>query len=194
MATIKTRPITAEEFCDFVHRPENAGRYFELDEGEMVELPSPMPPHGLICGNVTGILWNYTRQAGRGYVLSNDTGVILARDPDTVRGPDVMVYDDEKTYDEMLAERSYPEVPPLLAVEVLSPSDRIAQVTRKVNQYLHAGVKLVWVLDPVTRDAMAYRPDTEADVLGPEGTLDGRDVLPGLSVKVAELFRKPGEK
>jgi Uma2 family endonuclease len=194
MATITTRPVTAEEFAAFVERPENAGRYFELDEGEIIELPPPKPPHGFVSITVGALLWTYCRQRGRGYLFSNDTGVVLARDPDTVRGPDVMLYDDDTPADEIVAMESNLETPPVLAVEILSPGNRHGQIVRKVAQCLNAGVRLVWVIDPPAQEVTVHRPDAEPDVIGSDGTLNGGDALPRLSIKVAELFRKPGEK
>ena len=194
MTTITIRPVTAEEFAAFVDRPENAGRYFELDEGEIIELPPPKPPHGFVSGNIGAMLWLYCRKRGRGYVFSNDTGVVVGRDPDTVRGPDVMLYDDNTTAEEIVSDESYLETPPVLAVEILSPSNRYSQIVKKVNQYLTAGVRLVWVIDPPVREVTAYRPGTEPEFIAPDGELTGGDVLPGLAINVVELFRKPGEK
>ncbi|HEX6984732.1 MAG TPA: Uma2 family endonuclease, partial [Planctomycetaceae bacterium] len=185
MATTTPRLMTAEEFYAFVHRPENADRFFELDEGAVIELPPPRKPHGFVCVTFGVLRWNYCRQRGRGYVCSNDTGVILARDPDTVRGPDVMPFEDEQSYDEMLAEAEagYPETPPVLAVEILSPSDRLGKVVRKVTQYLNSGVSLVWVVDPEAKDVTAYRAGHDPLVIDAGGELAGGDVLPGLTVR-----------
>ncbi len=194
MATVTTRLLTAEEFADFVGRPENAGRFFELDEGEIIELPPPKPPHGFVTANVVLSLGLYCRQRGRGYLFSNDTGIVLSRDPDTVRGPDVMLYDDDTPADEIVAMETYLETPPILVVEILSPGNRHGQVARKVAQYLNASVRFVWVIDPPAQEVTVYSAGVEPDVIGPEGTLVGTDALPGLSIKVAELFRKPGEK
>ncbi|MGC1276184.1 MAG: Uma2 family endonuclease [Planctomycetaceae bacterium] len=204
MATITTRPITAEEFAAFVERPENAGRYFELDEGEIIELPPPKPPHGFVSITIGALLWNYCRQRGRGYVFSNDTGVVVGRDPDTVRGPDAMLYDDEKTFTDLESENAYLETPPVLAVEILSPSDRHGPLARKVAQYLNGGVQLIWVVDPPAREVTVDRPGADPDIVGPDivgpdivgpdGELSGGDILAGLSIKVADLFRMPGEK
>lgn len=192
MATVTTRLSTAEEFAEFVERPENAGRYFELDEGEIIELPPPKPPHGFVTANVVLSLGLYCRQRGRGYVFSNDTGVVLSRDPDTVRGPDVMLYDDDTPADAIVAMESYLETPPVLVVEILSPGNRHGQVARKVAQYLNASVRIVWVVDPPAQEVTVYAPGIEPSVVGAEGTLDGGEALQGLSIKVAELFRKPG--
>ncbi|HEX6986637.1 MAG TPA: Uma2 family endonuclease, partial [Planctomycetaceae bacterium] len=184
--------MTAEEFCEFVHRPENEGRHFELDEGKVIELPPPQVPHGFYAQNIGALLWLYARQRRRGYVCSNDAGVVIGRGPDTVRGPDVMYFDDDKSAAEIAATK-YAEDPPLLAVEVLSPSDRPARVARKVAQYLRAGVRVVWTVDPEVREVAVYRPSSpEPDILGPDDVLRGGDELPGFECRVAEFFELPG--
>jgi len=193
MATVTSRLVTAEEFSEFVERPENASRYFELDEGEIIEVPPPKPPHGFVSITVGALLWNYCRKRGRGYLFSNDTGVILSRDPDTVRGPDVMLYDDDTSAGEIVAMESYLETPPILAVEILFPGNRHGQIARKLSQYLNADVRIVWVIDPPAQEVTVYSPGAEPHVIDAAGTLTGGDALPGLSIKVAELFRKPGD-
>jgi Uma2 family endonuclease len=189
---ITTQPMTAEQFRDFVHRPENANRWFELVRGEVIELPPPQKPHGFVCGNFTRILGNYTFASGRFYVTGNDSGVILKRGPDTVRGPDVALYNDANTFAELPPK--YGETVPLLAVEVLSPDDRLGKVMRKVKDYLKSDVRLVWVVDPETRNVTVHRPGQEPAVVEDHEDLTGEDILPGFRCKVAEFFRLPGEK
>src|SRR5215831_1767515 len=96
-----TKRMTAEEFCDWVHLPENANKWFELVRGEVIELPPPLKRHGFVSVNVGRILGNYTFQRRKGYVTGNDSGVILERDPDTVRGPDVALYEDAQSFAEL---------------------------------------------------------------------------------------------
>ena len=79
-----TRQMTAEEFYDFCHRPENRDRLFELDRGEVVEMSRPGVQHGVVCINAGFILTLYARQRRKGYVCGNDTGIIWERGPDTV--------------------------------------------------------------------------------------------------------------
>jgi len=107
---IATKRMTAEEFCDWVHEPAQANRWFELVRGEVIELPSPTKPHGVVAITVGRILANYADLAGKGYVTANDSGVILERDPDTVRGPDIAYYEDAVTFAEL--HPKYGEVPP----------------------------------------------------------------------------------
>src|SRR5262249_44511931 len=158
MSTATTRArMTAEEFLEFVSRPENKNQFFELVRGEEIQLPPPMKPHGRVCVNVSFLLENYVRQRSFGYVTSNDSGVILERDPDTVRGPDVALYEDAQSFEEL--HPKYGETPPVLAVEVLSPNDRANRVNRKITDYLKNGVALLWVVDPESRTVTVYRPD-----------------------------------
>src|SRR5262245_55659708 len=121
------RLLTADEFFDFVHRPENRDRSFELQRGVIIEMPPPL--HGFVSGNVGRILGNFTFLRRRGHVCTNDTGVIVESDPDTVRGIDVTLYDEQRPYGE--PERRYTRRPPTLAVEVLSPTDRPGRTTRR---------------------------------------------------------------
>jgi Uma2 family endonuclease len=183
--------MTAEEFCDFVHRPENENRWFELVRGDVIELPRPDRRHGVVCCNIGYFLSCYIFRRGRGYVTSGDAGVILERDPDTVRGPDVAVYEDAETFEEL--HPKYGEVPPLVAVEVLSPDDHADRINRKVTDYLRNGVALVWLVDLEAHTVTVYRPDDGPRVFGEQDELTGNDVLPGLRCRVAEFFLLRGQ-
>ena len=189
---ITTKRMTAEEFGEWVQLPENANRWFELVRGEVIELPPPMKPHGVVAIMVGRILANYADQAGKGYLTANDSGVILERDPDTVRGPDIAYYEDATTFAEL--HPKYGETPPRLAVEILSPNDRAKQVTRKITDYLNNGVELVWLLDPEDRIVTVYRPDKRPVILQPDQRLTAEPVLPGFECRVADFFRLPGER
>src|SRR5437016_8913332 len=101
MATVTTRPMTAEEFYEWANRPENRDKVCELERGEIVEMSRPGKRHGLTCANVAGILRNYVIQRKKGYVCSNDTGIIVERNPDTVRGPDVLLFEDADSSDQV---------------------------------------------------------------------------------------------
>ena len=83
--------MTAEEFYAWAELPENEDRHHELENGVPVEMPPPSKPHGGICFLVAHMLGLYLLPRG-GSVFTNDTGLIVRRRPDTVRGPDVMAY------------------------------------------------------------------------------------------------------
>jgi Uma2 family endonuclease len=78
--------------------------------------------------------------------------------------------------------------PPDLAVEVVSPSDRAADVQQKVQAWLQHGAQLVWVVEPKSQTISIYRPDGSATVLQSSATLEGDPVLPGFRYDVRRLF------
>ncbi len=187
MATVATKPMTALEFFDWVQRPENLDRFFELEQGEVFEMPPPGKYHGFVCANVSRILGNFAVGRRKGYLCTNDAGIIVERDPDTVRGVDVTFYDDEQTADNM--ERKYATEPPLLAVEVISPSDRFNRTQRRITQLLGVGVKQVWIVDPDARDVSIYRRgDADPEMLGADAELNVPDILPGFGCRISEFF------
>src|SRR5689334_17656953 len=96
MATVDVRRMTPDEFFEWANRPENEDRFFELDEGEVVEMPPPGELHGLICGFIVHLLWKYVLERGKGQVCSNDTGLLVKKKPGTVRGPDIMLFDESR--------------------------------------------------------------------------------------------------
>jgi Uma2 family endonuclease len=184
--------MTAEEFFDWVHRPENDGKHFELERGRAVEVPRPGERHGVVAANLAYILGNHSRQLNRGYLCSHQTGVVWEREPDTVRGPDLFYHAESREYDQL--HPKYNDRVPELVVEVLSPTDRPGKVNQRIAQYLGWGVKLVWLVDPEDRSVSVYRPDRPFRLLRAEEELDGEDVLPGFRCRLAELFWMPGQK
>jgi Uma2 family endonuclease len=186
-----TARMTADEFLDFVHRPENEGRWFELVRGEVIELPPPTKIHGVVSMNVAGQLWMYTRQQRKGYITTNDAGTLLERDPDTVRGPDIAFFTDAQRFEDLRPK--YGEEPPVLAVEVLSPDDRAARVLAKVDDYLRNGVRVVWLVDPEGRTVRVYRPNMPTTNLAADDEITGGDELPGFRCPVRDFFLLPND-
>jgi Uma2 family endonuclease len=179
MSTVTTKKLmSAEEFYDWVRQPENVNRWFELARGNLIELSAPMKPHGFVCATVADLLGNYVFQRGKGYITTNDAGVILERDPDTVRRPDVALYEDADRIADLPPR--YAEVPPRLVVEVLSPNDRAIQFMPKIPEYLTSGVGMVWVLDPESRTVTVFRPGGPQIELNESQEVSGGDILPGL--------------
>lgn len=184
--------MTAEEFFDWCNRPENRDRHFELERGEVVEMSRPGERHGFVCHNVGRILGNFAYLRRQGYACSNDTGILLARDPDTVRGPDVVYYDRVRRYDDLTP--GYSDQPPTLAVEVLSPNDQWAKVTRRITQFLGQGIKVIWLVDPEGRSLTVYRVNQLPQVFEGADELNGEPELPEFRCRVGELFYLPGEE
>lgn len=191
MTTIPTTLMTAGEFWDWVHRPENRDRHFELERGKVVEVSRPGEVHGVVCANVMWILGGYIRQRRKGYLCGNDTGVIWECDPDTVKGPDVIFYDKNLSFGEL--NPKWTEEVPALAVEVRSPNDRMSKINRRISQFLTWGVPLVWLIDSEDQTITIYRRGQPHEVLEADQDLTGDSALPEFRCRVSEFFYMPDE-
>ena len=191
MTTTPTQLMTAGEFWDWVHRPENRDRHFELERGKVVELSRPGEMHGVVCANVAWVLGAYIRQRRRGYACGNDTGIMWEGDPDTVKGPDAVFFDKNRSFGEL--NPKYTEEVPVLAVEVRSPNDRTNKITRRISQFLSWGVALVWLIDPEDQTVAIHRRDQLPRVLEADEELTGDEYLPDFRCRVADFFFMPQE-
>lgn len=191
MTTIPTTLMNASEFWDWVHRPENRDRNFELERGKVVEVSRPGELHGVVCANVMWLLGGYIRQRRKGYVCGNDTGVIWEWDPDTVKGPDVLFYDIKRSFDEL--NPKWTEEVPALVVEVRSPNDRMSKINRRISHFLTWGVPLVWLVDPEDKTVTIYWRDRPHEVLEADQELTGDGILTNFRCRVADLFFMPDE-
>ena len=190
-AQTATKLMTAEEFFEWCQRPENEARHFELDRGEVVEMCRPGERHGFVCGRVSFFLNLYAMQRNKGYALTNDSGAILERDPDTVKGPDIVFFDQTKPYAELNPKMM--ENVPTLAVEILSPNDRLRKVLARAQQFLRSGIRMVWLVDPEACDITVLRAGTESQGFEKHQELICEDVLPGFRCRVSDIFLVPGE-
>jgi Uma2 family endonuclease len=122
-----------------------------------------------------------------GAVYAAETGFLLARNPDTVRAPDVAFVRADRLAS--TAEEGFFPGPPDLAVEVVSPSDSYSAVEEKVFEWLDSGCRVVVVLDPRRQVATVYRSRQSISLLSPPDLLSAEDLVPGWSVPLAQLFR-----
>jgi Uma2 family endonuclease len=157
----------------------------ELIRGELCRMIPPSFEHGRITIKLTGPVVNHVEAHGLGTVVAAETGFLLAHDPDTVRAPDIAFVRAARGPG---PERGYFPGAPDLAVEVLSPDDRPGYVREKVAEWLEAGARTVWVVDPRTRTVAVHAPAEDPRVRGESDTLDGGDVLPGFTLAVRDLF------
>lgn len=185
MATTGKALITADQFLQM----DLGGGAFELVRGEVIEVTPPMPEHGKVCMNIAFPLELFGRQTGFGYVLSNDSAVQTERNPDTVRGADLCFYS-EKRWPKAEVGPSVPPLPPDLVVEVISPGDRPSEISRKVGEYLRAGVAMVWVAYPRRRALEVFRAgdDSGPATFSGSDTVEDLPELPGFRCRVAEFF------
>ncbi len=180
---VKQKPWTAAELGRL---PE--GWRYEIDEGKLIIMAPAGFAHNDITTNVVLLLGPFARAQKLGKVLTNELGVLLSRNPDILRGLDVAFYSNERLA-HIKDKSGFPEVPPDLAVEVHLPSE--PDMERKVRQYLEAGVRSVWVIDPQTRSLTIHRPGQESVTLSDPATTVLEPVLPGFSCHLAEIFGEP---
>jgi Uma2 family endonuclease len=179
---VTTRVYTAEDLWQLP-----SGAPYELRRGELAEVPPAGGEASAIAGWICSLLIAFVKPRDLGMVTTADGGYLLARDPDTVSAPDVGF-----VHWERLPARSRPKghvpVPPDLAIEVKSPSDRRGEVDDKLRAYQDAGVPLVWWVDPDRRAVRVHRLGQPSVVVYEGDVLDGENVLPGFRLPVADIF------
>ena len=175
-------PMTADELW-YTSVPN---KRTELVRGRLVVHEPPGGRHGNVTANLGARLWAHTDLTGAGVVFVGDTGFWLTRNPDTVRGPDIAFVRKERVPAPIPSK--FLEFAPDLVIEVLSPTDRPGEVLAKIGDWLEAGVRLVWVIDPERRLARVYRQDGTESVVSEREQLTGEDVLPGFECEVAGIL------
>lgn len=180
---MSTTLMTAEELARL---PDDGHRY-DLIRGELICMAPAGGEHGEIASELGAELRDFVRAHKLGRTYGAETGFLLARNPDVVMGPDAAFIRADRVPPRSLR-CGYVPVAPDLTVEIVSPWDRRRDVMRKVEAYLVAGVRLVWVIDP-RRRVTAYRAGGTTRVFTEQDDLDGEDVLPGFRLPVTEIFR-----
>lgn len=183
MATATTF-LTAEQFAAL---PDTMHRSIELVKGNLVEMNPPMPRHGEICSNIDFLLRLYLKDHSEGRVVTNDSNVLIERDPDTVRGADVAYYSYQRVPKGPLPPGFLP-VAPELVFEVLSPNDRWSEMHSKIADYLTAGVQAVCVLDDSTRTLQAFYSDRPLQVYSAQEEFTLPEILSEFRVRVEKFF------
>lgn len=162
------------------------GKQVELVRGVLVVREPPGFQHGQIMLRLGAQLLRHVEAHDLGVVVVGDPGFQLAADPDTVRGPDIAFIRRERMPSP--APTGFAVFPPDLVIEIRSPSDRPGDMLGKVADWLGAGVRLVWVIDPAHHLVHVYREDDSATIVGTDGSVDGEDVVPGFSCPVAAIL------
>src|SRR5580692_4373747 len=172
---------------DLARMPDDASVQIELDEGELITMPPAGESHGYMESDLVSELVHFVKKRKLGRVYAGDTGFRI--NDRTVLAPDVAFVRKERVA--AVRSKSFANGAPDLAVEIVSPSDGVRQYTRKVKQYLAAGCHTVWVVYPKREEVEVF------DASGAERTshsgdlLEAPELLPGFSVKVADLFSEP---
>lgn len=163
------------------------GHRFELIDGQLVERKMGAKA-SLIAGTIIHLLHQHVRAGSLGLIFATDCGYqIFPNTPNRVRFPDgSFIRRGQLPNDE--PPEGHVRIAPDLVVEVVSPNDLAEEVEEKIEDYLQAGVPLIWVVYPSTRRVMVYRPDGRCTRLTDAQELDGEGVLQGFRCRVEELF------
>jgi Uma2 family endonuclease len=180
--SIAGKMMTAEEFealpADGVRR--------ELIEGQVCVMSPAGYAHGIVALQIGADLVNYVRARKSGKAFGAETGFLIERSPDTVLGADCAFVRQERLK-EVRTIRGYCGAHPDLAVEVISPSDTKKEVMEKALRWLKAGVSVVWVFDPDSKQVTVYQGGDVA-ILSLGQDLTAETLLPGFSVKLSQVF------
>lgn len=177
-----TKTVTTAEELLRIPEPEQGGGY-ELDEGELVYVSPNSFEQSSVILKLRDALEAFLQTRGLG-VLAVDTWFEVA--PGIVRAPDV-AFVPAARWKNVNPKQALKPIP-ALAVEVLSDTTNTAEMSRKVQQYLAAGVSEVWVIDPQERQANMYRSGQLPRKLKSEDSLESPEILPGFSVPVSRLL------
>ncbi len=183
MATATKKRYTPEDLLRITDRPMP-----ELVNGRLVEREPMGQEADAVCLTIGHILMKYAQNTLPGLVNTSSCGYqIFPDDPNKVRIPDASFTRRERLSSPHGA-RGHSKVVPELIVEVISPRDKAEELYLKLWDYHRAGVPWVWVVNPRGKTVQTIHADGNGTLLGPEDMLDGGDILPGFSCRVAALF------
>ncbi|QDU38332.1 hypothetical protein Mal4_26590 [Maioricimonas rarisocia] len=191
MSTAVPDKLMTEE--EFLALPEDETLDRMLIRGRLWEKPMTRRNrwHSSTESRIVHLLmsWQDAHPESGGVVCSGEAGVRLRRDPASVVGIDVCYVSAE------VASRDSDETmlidgPPVLAVEILSPSDRQDEIASKVDEYLAAGVSLVWIVDPHFRTVVVHQPEQPPRMFAGEDEISADPHLPGFVTSVTRLFQR----
>jgi Uma2 family endonuclease len=173
---------------DLLRMPD--GDFYELVDGKLVERKMGAKA-SWVGGQLYGRLSSFCGEKRIGWVWPADNSYqCFPRSPNKVRKPDVSVIRMGRLPNEVLPE-GHVRIPPDLTVEVISPNDLAYEVEEKIEEYLEAGVGLVWVVNPRARIVYVHRPDGTVSKLRENDELSGEDVVPGFRCHVRDILPPP---
>lgn len=159
----------------------------ELIDGQIVPMSPTSPEHGRIEANIAGAIGAFARTQNQGLVMTGEVGIFTSRNPDRVRGADV-VFISHARYERRTKTRGFLDIAPELVVEILSPENAHIDTQQKVREYLAIGALLVLVVDPVAYAIAAHRATGRVERYGRGEAAPCDDALPGFALPVAAAF------
>ena len=160
---------------------------YELVRGKLKKYMPAGNLHGIIALKIGRIVGNFVEENNLGVVVAAETGFLISHNPDTVRAPDSAFIGKEKLAKYGITEKFFPDAPDL-AVEVVSPNDRKKDIEDKVQDYLAAGVNLIWIIYPQKQFVVVHRQSKIVSILFETDELEGEEVLPNFRLPLEKLF------
>jgi Uma2 family endonuclease len=185
MVVAAERRYTVEDLASF---PDD-GKRRELVDGRIVEWDVTTLRHGFLTALLVEMLSSFVRQRRLGLIATTDALIRIFGSAYHARGGDIAFFARGRLPENLDAAAA--DVAPDFVVEVLSPSDQADEVQRKIHDWLQAGVRMLWYVDPATGITAIYRPDG-GGVIGPKELLDGGSVLPGFTLRMQDLLDELG--
>ena len=173
--------------ADDLLRVDIPGKWVELVRGRLLVREPPSAWHGVVAARLTHRLGAFVYERARGELFAQDTGFRIFENPDTVRAPDLAFVSAAHAAD--LPRTGYATVVPELVVEIISPNDRPGELLNRVGDWLEAGVRIVWVIDPPRQSARVHAADGSVVFVARDGRLDGESVLPGFALVLGDVLR-----
>lgn len=183
MTTAEPKLLTADDLL----RLYSQGVRGELIRGVLHETHPSGMQQGMINMAMATALGEYIHPRGLGHLFGTDAGVLLERDPDTVRELDLGYVSAEKLPLGANVDGYCPVVPDLV-VEVVPFYSALEEVDARATMWLSYGVRMALVIDPEARIIKVRQPDQPTVILTIDDTLDGGEVLPGFSCPVREIL------
>lgn len=184
MTETSTQRYTPE---DLLRMPN--GKSYELVGGELLEKPKGFKA-SFVAGQIHALLAEYCRKTKVGISIPEGSYQCFAIERNRVRVPDVSFLQRDRIPTGGLPD-GHCRIAPDLAVEVISPNEEYYEVEAKVDEYLNAGVKLVWVVEPNSQTVRVHRHDGTVADFTTAMTITGENVVTGFQCTVAEFFASP---
>lgn len=179
---LKSVNLSDEQFYQLCHNNDD-WRIEQTAAGELII----MPPIGAISGNresdLNGFVWLWNRQTKLGKVFSYSTIFTLPKSGK--RSPDVAWIANER-WDVLLREEQekFATISHDFVIELRSRNDSLSQRQAKMQEYLDSGLRLGWLIDPISQQVAIYRQNQEVEIISLPTTLSGEDVLPGFTLEL----------
>jgi len=167
------------------------GRKYELLDGELIMSPLHAN-HGTICIRMIGLLLNFLQRHKLGELYDSSTGFRLSKK--LLLSPDIAFVSNARLKKILVAPDEFLQGAPDLAVEVLSPGDRMVEINRKLDRYFEHGTRMAWLVNWRKQQVHIYTADSIEALTRPDDVLAGGAVLPGFKCELGQIFTQTGPR